>query len=714
MRPLLLLLPLALLAEQKPVTLEAVQNYRPEGAPRIVWAPQGRTFLYSETGKLYRYDAAARKAEVLVELATLEAAAQAPPTPKRFDWQNRRVTESPVQWMPDGRRILISAKGDLFLLDPESKQWQQVTATPVHERDPKPSPDGTRIAYRIDHDLYVHDLKSKKVTRLTTDGSAELLNGELDWVYPEELNLATAFWWSPDGAQLAYLQFDTSKLAVHPQTDLAGVKAFVEPQKYPKAGTPNSDVRLGVVAASGGATRWMDLGDTRQHLLARVHWVPPAGSQASGTLFVQRLNRVQNRLDLLAVDARLGSARTVFSESDPAWINIADDLHFLPSRQQFLWSSERSGFRHLYLYDYSGQERKRLTSGEWEVKGVTSVDEKAGRVYFLSSERSPIEQHLGVVELAGGAPRLLTSASGTHNVQMSPTADYYLDSYSSLKSPAQTAVHRGDGTEWAVFRAAKPVEHNLLPVEIVKVRAADGAELIARLIKPAGFDPAKRYPAIVMVYGGPHAQTVRDAFAGPNWEQAMAYQGFVVWGLDNRGSAGRGHAWESKLYRRFGQQELEDQRKGIEHLVGLGFVDPARIGMYGWSYGGFMTLYTLLNAPDLVAAGIAGAPVTDRRNCDTIYTERYLGLPQENASGYRDSSPVNYAKNLKGQLLLVHNFGDDNVFFQHTFQMADALQRAGKPFQMMIYPQKSHGVGGAARSHLNQMMTDFFEKALRR
>ncbi|MCX6592260.1 MAG: alpha/beta fold hydrolase [Acidobacteria bacterium] len=711
--PLLLPFTLTLLAEpqqRKPVTLEAVGGQRPSFAPRANWSPLGKEFVYTEAGKLMLYEASSKKAKELVEMKKLEALATKPAAAGRFDWQNRRVSEKTIQWMPNGRDLLLIIEGDLFLFNTDSKKHEQLTATATAERDPKPSPDGKRLGFRIDHDLYTMEIASKKVTRLTTDGSANILNGELDWVYPEELDLGTAWWWSPDSSRIAFMQFDTTRLGTYPHADLLGVTAFAEPQKYPKTGTQNSDVRLGVVAATGGSTKWMDVGEMRDHLLARVNWIPE-----SNTLAVQKMTRVQNKLDFIAADASTGASKVLFTEKDATWINVADDLTFLPSRKQFLWSSEKTGFRHLYLMSYEGQEVKRLTSGEWEVSDVLQVDEKAGKVYFTSTEVSPLERQLYVVDLNSGEKKALTSAGGTHSISMSPAADFYLDTHSSLKTPPRTTLHKSDGAEVAVFREAdrKVIdEFALLPTEVVKVTSADGALMYARLIKPANFDPAKKYPAVVFVYGGPHAQTVRDSWVGLSWEQALAHKGFVIWQLDNRGSGGRGHAWESKLYRRMGKQELEDQKAGVDHLLKMGFVDSKRIGINGWSYGGYMTLYALLNAPEVFAAGISGAPVVDWRHYDTIYTERYLGMPQENESGYKDSSALTYAGNLKGKLLLVHNFGDDNVLFQNSFQMADALQKAGKQFEMMIYPQKSHGVSGPAARQMREMMTNFLERSL--
>jgi dipeptidyl-peptidase-4 len=647
----------------------------------------------------------------LVSLATLESAATTAPTPEAFDWQNRGVVEQDIQWAQDGGTLLLSAGGDLFLFRLGEDSWTQLTATPEVEADPKLSPDGLRVSYRTANDLYVVDISSKQVTRLTRDGSATLWNARLDWVYPEELDLPTAHWWSPDSKQIAYLQFDVSREPLYPHADFLPLRPVYEPQRYPKAGDPNADVRLGVVSATGGDTKWMDLGETRDALLARVRWLPD-----SSGLLVQRLNRVQNRLDLLLARAATSSSRLVLREEDRFWVNVADILEFLDNGAEFLWSSERSGFRHLYRYSLDGRQLARLTAGDWEVTELAGVDEAAATVYFVSTQSSPLERHLYRVKLDGSGRSRVTQVPGTHAISMAPRCEYYLDTFSNLTTPPARTLFKADGSQWAAFVEAdrRPLEeYDIRPTEIVEVKADDKAVLYARLIRPAGFRAGVKYPAVVFVYGGPHAQQVRNRWTGLTIEQVLAHRGFVVWELDNRGSGGRGHLWESALCSGFGAKELEDQQAGVRRLVSMGFVDSSRIGMYGWSYGGYMTLYALLNAPDLFRAGVAGAPVADWRNYDSIYTERYLGLPSENPEAYRRSSPVNDARNLKARLLIVHNLEDDNVLFQNTLQMADALERAGKPFDLAIYPQKTHGLTGSAREHMLEKMAAFFEQNLK-
>jgi dipeptidyl-peptidase-4 len=701
-------------AQKKPVTLDTLRQRPTAAAPYSpVWAPNGHQFAYLRSGDLHLYDCRTRQSRVLFpKLNSLAANAIKDSRPAlAFDWQNRRVTEARLQWAPASDALLIAEGGDLFWLSLSGGEPRQLTRTEAREADPKLSPDGKLIAYRIGNDLYSHDIASGKVTRLTHDGSETLLNGRLNWVYPEELDLGTAFWWSPDSQRLAYLQFDISHEMIYPQADLLRTPALAEPERYPQAGTTNADVRLGLVPATGGATRWLDFGETRGYLLARVHWL------GATEVAVERFNRIQNQLQFLAASVADGRVRTVFTESDPHWLNVHSLTRIDPAKQEILWATERTGFRHLRRLGFDGKERATLTAGNWEVSNVNAVNISQRLVYYTSTEADPRQRHLYVVNFDGKAKRQLTTAPGFHTISMSPTAEFFLDTHSAIDQPTRQTLHSADGAQLAELMAPnrQPLdEYDLLPTELLEFPAPDGEKLYARLIKPKGFDPTRKYPAIVMVYGGPHSQQIRNAWpGGPNLDQVLAHRGFVIWQVDNRGSGGRGHLWESKLYRNFGSIEVSDQQAGIEYLVKLGFVDPARIGMSGWSYGGYMTLQTMLTRPKLIRAGISGAPVTNWRLYDTIYTERYMGLPQENEAAYRQSSPITHAKNLEGKLMLVHNIGDDNVLFQNMLQMTDALQQAGKHFELSIYPQKSHGVSGPARYHLNEAMVDFFERHLR-
>jgi len=706
------LLAVSLFAQKKTITIETLTE-RPRGngfSGEIVWAPDGKHFAFKQNNRVMLYDVRAKSEKELLSLDALEQSATPAQEPESLDWQNRHVEEESLQWLPSGQELLVSAGGDLFLFRLESSDWRQLAATPEPERDPKLSPDGTHVAFRRDHDLYDMEIASGQVTRLTGNGSATLLNGELDWVYPEELELSTAYWWSPDSKHIAYMQLDTAREFVYPQVSLTGPRATLESQRYPQAGTPNAVVRVGVVPASGGDTRWLDLGDDPEALIARIYWEPD-----SSKLAIERLNRIQNQLDLLLANTETGVSQLILHETDPYWINVNDLFRFLADGE-FIWGSERDGHQHLYLYTADGKECRRITEGRWEVTDVAGIDEARQKLYFVSTEASPLERQLYSVKLNGKERTRISRGAGTHTISMGPDSDYYLDKFSSLTQPTRRLIYKSDGAEWTVFREADrqlTEEYDFLPAKIVDVKASDGTLLYGRLTKPANFRSGQKYPAVVMVYGGPGVQQVTNSWSGATWEQVLAQRGFVIWELDNRGSSGRGHAFETPIFRRFGRAELADQLDGIRYLIAQGFVDPARIGIYGWSYGGYMTLYSLLNAPGTFKAGIAGAPVANWRNYDTIYTERYLGLPSENPEGYQASSTADLAGKLQAKLLILHNIEDDNVLFQNTVQMSEAFERAGKLFDLVIYPQKTHDVRSPFRKQLLEKTTDFFEKNLK-
>jgi dipeptidyl-peptidase 4 len=701
---------------KQPVTLQDLfaRSSRAATPPSAVWRPDGKAYAYQEEKKVFLYDIGVRRSKEWFNLEDVDKKEQ-PPSPaadrEPFNWKNRRVNSSGLQWFPDGRSILAPAHTGLFVFDAGNSKPRQTIAGLNEENVPTLSPDGRAIVFRKNANLYVEDLASRRAVQLTSDGTDTRLNGQLDWVYPEELDLGKAFWWSPDSRRIAYMQFEVSKEFVYPHADLIPVRAVFEPQRYPQAGTPNANVRVGVVSASGGSTTWMDLGGASQSLIARVNWLPD-----SKTVAIQRLTRVQDALDLVFADATSGIVRNILSERDKTWINTSDDLHFFPGKDSFLWSSERSGFRHLYLYSTQGQLFRQLTSGNWQVNKVVAVNDQTGSIYYTSSQDSPLENQLYRVSIAGGAPQRLSTGSGTHSIQIDEHATNYLDTFSNLTTPPETTLRQASGEPIAVIcpiDKAIPAKYDILPTEIVKTAASDGTLLYARLIKPSHFESGKKYPVIVFVYGGPQAQSVHNAWGGLSWEQVLAHQGFVIWQLDNRGSYGRGHQFESPVYRELGHIELADQKIGVDKLISLGFVDKTRIGIYGWSFGGYMTLYSLLHAPDVFKVGIAGAPVTDWHNYDTIYTERYMGIPDQNAEGYKNSSNVLAASNLEGKLLIVCNYEDDNVLFQNTMQMITALRRADKQFEFALYPQKTHGVTGDLRRGMMRQMTDFFETNLK-
>ncbi len=429
-------------AAKKPVTIDALMDAPSSHHGPITWAPDGTRFIVNNRGMLSLYDVRTGKNRDIVSLDTLKKAAVKPPEPLLFDWTNRRVGESDVQWFADGKRLLVAVSGDLFIVDIAKGRFDPLTGTSDFERDPKLSPDNRYVSFRRGADLYTVEIASKVVTRLTSSGSDTLLNGQLDWVYPEELELGTAHWWSPDSRSIAYLQFDIAREPIFPQVSLLNPRGLLEPERYPKPGDPNAEVRLGIVPVTGGETKWMDLGEPRGFLIARIVWAP-----SSREILAERLPRVQNKLELLAANVATGTSHAVLREEDPTWINVSGEPVFLAGGDRFLWTSERSGFRHLYLYGLDGSLQKQLTSGDWEVENVVGVDEEQQRVYYTSTEDGPIERQLYAVSLAGGRAQRLTKGAGTHSISMAPNAAYYMDDFSSLANPPESRLCRSDGGE---------------------------------------------------------------------------------------------------------------------------------------------------------------------------------------------------------------------------------------------------------------------------
>ena len=723
-------------AQQSPLTVERIYSapsLSGETLRDTMWSPDGKmlTYLGSDTDgggpAIWAVDSATGDRHVLVDAAHLRDVLL-PAASRGQQTGLGRITPPRYLWAPDSRALLFISARELFWYELAGKARQLVAAPRNATRgnaagdaaidegidDAKISPDGRWVSFLRGHDLWVVNVAGGEPRQLTTSGTEDVRNAELDWVYPEELDLHTAYWWSPDSAKIAFLQLDERAVEKYPLPDALSYQGAMIDERYPVAGSANPVARVGVVSITGGSeAKWMDTGADASALLARIAWLSD-----SKRLAIERLNREQNQLELLFADAASGAARTVLTEKDKYWINLNDDLHFLADGRRFLWSSERSGFRHLYLYDLEGRQLAQITHGDWEVESVARVDEKKSQVYFTSTKQSAIERHFYRVELTGGDPVQLTRGHGTHEANLSPDSAHFLDTYSNASQPAQQTLFHADGSSVRVLAENKVPEladYHLQPPEFLTVSGADGTPLDAEIIKPPNFDATKKYPVIVHLYGGPQAQEVRDAWAGSTylWHQLMAQKGFVIFVLDNRGTNGRGHAFETPIYHHFGQVELADQLAGVAWLKRQTFVDPARIGIWGWSYGGYMTCVAMLQGGGVFKAGFAGAPVTDWRQYDTIYTERYMGTPQENPEGYRDSSPVNFAAKLQGKLLIVHATGDDNVHFANTVELAEKLVEAEKYAEYQIYAGRGHGISdSAARIHIFNRVTQFFVENL--
>ena len=683
----------------------------------VQWSPDGKWVSYLETkgqgkdGKteLWTMDALTGARHLLVSAEKLETAL---PPDKSQPSQATGLARRPVSqyfWAPDGASILFIGSKSLSLLDLKTEQARVLLAGQQAIADVKFSPDGRQVSYVSGHNLHSISVGDGKDRTLTTGGTEEVRKGELDWVYPEELDLKTAYWWSPDSARIAFLQMDERKVSKYPLVDFASYDGEVEEERYPVAGGANPVVQVYTVEIAGGKTRLMDTGTETNQYLPRVDWL-----QDSKRISIQRLNRAQTQLELLVADASTGQSSVLLTEKDACWINVSDDLRFFKDGRRFLWSSERSGYRHLYLYGLDGKEIAQLTKGEWEVSAVQAVDESKRLVYFTATEKTPTERHLYRVAFDGTGFSRITQKDGTHATAFSPDASAFLDTYSNTLTTQQQWVGRADGTAPLALNENKVAElekYRLTAPEFLKVKSHDGIEMNAWIIKPATFDPAKKYPVLVYTYGGPHAQVVTNAWGGPTflWHQMMAQKGFLIFALDNRGSAGRGHLFEKPIHLRLGSQELSDQRDGVTWLKAQPWVDGSRLGIWGWSYGGHMTLHAMFEDAEDFQAGFAGGPVTDWHYYDSIYTERYLGLLPENEKNYQSSSPSEKAEQLGGKLLIAHGTGDDNVHFANTLSLIDKLIEKGKYVEVLPFPGRGHGVSDApARILLMNRVTKFF------
>ena len=684
----------------------------------IAWAPDSRQISFFKeiapqnrakaSKELWAMDAASGEAHLLIAKDKLESLLAEPGGSKQATGLGRHAAP-PYQWAPRGDALLFQGPTYLAWFDLKTQTIRTLVSGKESIGDPKISPDGRYVSFIREHNLWLVTIADVKVRALTRGGSEEIRKGELDWVYPEELAITTAYWWAPDSSAIAYLEMDERKVAEYPLVDFQSPKGDAESERYPPAGGDNPIVRVLVAPIGGGEARAMDIGSETEIYIPRVNWLVDSKHVA-----IQRLNRAQTELDLLIADAATGKSRTAIAEKDQYWINVSDDLRFLKDGKRFLWTSERSGYRHIYLYDLDGKQVAQLTHGDWEVSGVRAVDEAKGLVYFTATEKSPLERHLYRVALDGSGFARVTQDDGTHAINASPDASAFVDTYSNSMTPPRQDLVRADGSRVAAIHESNTAElsgYHLSPPQFLSVKSHDGVSLNAMMIKPPDFDSAKKYPVLVYTYGGPHAQVVLNAWGGLNflWHQLMAQKGYIIFALDNRGSAGRGHLFEEPIHFRFAAQELSDQRDGAAYLKSLPYVDPNRIGIWGWSYGGHMTLHAMFEDPEDFKVGFAGGPVTDWHYYDSIYTERYLGLLPKNEESYDESSPLKNAGRLKGKLLIAHGTGDDNVHFSNTLAVLDELIEAGKYVEVMPFPGRGHGVSDLpARRVLMQRVMQFF------
>ena len=710
-------------AQQEPLELHHIYgpdalDFSPE-LPRIRWLPGGEEYLAGEDGddgwSWTIVDAASGETRPFYDTEPL-AAALAEQLDLNTEDAASRARPGSLRMSPGADRLLLDLASDLLVWSFDDETLTRLTRGPETEELARFSPDGGRLAFVRDADLYVVDQDGNEL-RLTTDGGENTLNGKLDWVYQEEIygrGNYQAHWWSPDSRRIAFLRSDERDVPRFTVVDHIPFRPPLEVYPYPKAGDPNPRVRLGVAKASGGGITWIDPGlyGHDEILIVNVAFSP------DGNVWYQVQDRRQTFLDLHRADPATGKSERVLREETHAWVNVLGPPRFLEDGG-FLWLSERTGFQHLYRYDQEGKLVRPLTDGRWEVRSLLAVDEDAEAAYVSGTYRSALGADVLRVSLEGAAPILLTEAIGSHRGNfpdegpishwIATSSDLHTPTTMTLRSAGGETVRNlggGDVPDMERFDIATP--------ELLQIRTSDGVDLEAMLIRPHGFDPGRVYPAWVHVYGGPHAQQVRDGWQGSRgmWFQYLAQQGIVVLVVDNRIASGKGVESTWPVYRNFGEQELIDLVEAVDWLGAKPWVDAERVGLDGWSFGGYMTLFALTRS-DRFRAGIAGGSVVDWRAYDSIYTERYMSTPDDNPDGYERTSVLETAGDLHGDLLIIHGTMDDNVHMQNTLQMAWKLQKAGKPFEMMLYPKSRHGVTDPDLSlHLRQTMARFILKTI--
>jgi len=709
------------LLSQKPITLEDIwQNntFSARSVPGFNFQKDGVHYTKINGATIEQYDLrTGEKSGLVFDASTITNADAA--WKGAFDGYSFSSDESKMLLSTGSEPIYRwSSKANFFVFDHRTKKL-----TALHDgakqRYANFSPDGSKVAFVVENDLYFKDLSSGKTTRVTHDGKMnEVINGASDWVYEEEFELVRAFEWSLDGQRLAFFRFDEKEVP-EMTMDMYRGGAYPEPVtfKYPKVGEKNALVTAHLYDLATGKTIQINIPDRSQSLddyLPRMAWTP------AGPLCLTWMNRHQNEQRLLLADPATGNCTTLLTEQNKYYLEL-HDVTFLADGSGFVLQSEKSGFNHLYRYDMNGKEVAALTKGDFDITGFYGLDEKNGLAYYQSAAKNPMQRELYSVKLTGKGKKKISTEPGAHSPQWSSTFDYYVDTHSTLNAPPQYTVRDRKGKavrqlEQNAGLIAKQKEYGTLPAEFFDFKTPDNVSLNGFMIQPTAPQfQGKKLPVLMFVYGGPGSQQVLDQWKGANywWFQMLAQQGYVVACVDNRGTGGRGEAFKKMTYQQLGNLETQDQISAAKYLGTLPFVDKERVGIFGWSYGGYMSSLCMLKGKDVFKSGIAVAPVTNWKWYDSVYTERYMRTHEENPDGYEQNSPTNFADQLQGNYLLIHGLADDNVHFQHTAEMANKLIAANKQFDTMVYPNRNHGIGGGAKLHLYTLMTNFLNEKLK-
>lgn len=713
--------------EKKQLTVEWIYSREAREVtelPTVRWLQNGKAILYDSRKPESERTLELLDPGTLRRTSYLNAAKALESLKSLLGEATPSVITFPEDIDPSGRRAFYLFQKDILLLDISSATFTRLTNTPDEETSVNFSPDGNKLAFVRKNDLYVYDLERKREVRLTTDGSATILNGTLSWVYWEEIfgRRDIGYWWSEDSKALAFLRTDESEVNIETYVDFKPWSPRLITQRYPKVGQKNPAVKVGVVEIESQKTTWVNLHHHPHEYIIRVKWLPD-----NKRLSVQTMNRLQTQIDLFFVDRATGEPTPILRETHNTWLNISDDFYLLKDGKHFIWSSERDGYEHLYRYTMDGKLVNQITKGNWPIRAssggvfwlrqaVCSIDEKNGWIYFTALEKSSVEKHLYRVRFDGTGMTRLSKEDGTHGPSFSPDSRYYFDRFSTISSLPELRLHKNDGTQLQVVGASRPelvADFDLQFSSIFTIKARDGFELPAQILKPKDFNPTKKYPVIFYLYGGPSAPQVSNAWQSPYYDNILARNGYLVMRVDPRNSTAMSKRLEDLIFKRtMGEIELNDLVDAVRWAKSQPYVDSTRIGVWGWSGGGSYTMLAMSRSKEF-KAGIAVAGVSDFRYYDTKWAEALMQTEETNKEGYEHVSLLRYAKDLHGRLLLVHGTYDDNVHIENAWAFADELIRANKMFEMMIYPMRMHGISDVpARIHLYNTMVEFWKRNL--
>ncbi|MFH1213007.1 MAG: S9 family peptidase [Candidatus Neomarinimicrobiota bacterium] len=675
-------------------------------AKQYRWTPDGKAVLYlekniQEQNDLLRVSIDSMQVDTVFKYRQLK-------------WiEGERTTQlDPASYImaPKGIYFMFTGGNDLFLVKSRDTAIVRLTTDGIAKSQFKFSPDAKWISYVRDHNLWIINCETKNTIQLTTDGSESLLYGEPDWVYAEEFDLQQAYQWSPDSRMIAFLQINENGVSRYPLVDWSLTNPEVKWQYYPNAGEKIPEAKAYVVDISTKKVVWLERPQPKNEYIVRIDWLGDTSLVA-----IQSINRLQNYKKLSYGNPTTGEIKLILEQKDPYWLNVTDLYYFLKKSRNFIYYSENDGYMHLYLYDFSGKLIKQITQGNWMVTDLNGVNERDSLVYFTATKKSVLERHVYGINLNSGITTQIDSGDGEHSAIFSPVFDYYLDLYSNIDYPTRISINAVDGRpikELYRNTGFSHAKYNFGVTRFVDIPAMDGEILHASILYPSDFDAQKKYPVMVYVYSGPGVQTVVNRFGGV-FPQLLAQQGYLVFRVDNRGSLGRGRNWERRIYLQLGKLELQDQLDGVKYLKSLPYVDPNRIGIWGASYGGYLTLYALGKAADVFKTGVAVAPVSHWKYYDAIYSERYMGLPKDHQTEYKESSPINYIDQIKGNFLLIHGTYDDNVHLQQSMVLINELIKKDKHFEMMTYPGRKHGVSDTeGQIHMYEMFLEFIRRNL--